>query len=48
MNSWKGWEAGTFPTGCQDGADDGAVVKLGSWLDNIRERAAELSAERRA
>ncbi|MFE7112724.1 helicase associated domain-containing protein [Streptomyces sp. NPDC057575] len=48
MSSWNDWEAGTVPTGCQGGADDGVAVKLGTWLDNTRKRAAELSAERRA
>ncbi|MFF2902197.1 hypothetical protein [Streptomyces sp. NPDC057966] len=34
------------PTSRQSGADD-VVVKLGTWLDNVRKRAAELPEQRR-
>ncbi|WP_326763461.1 helicase associated domain-containing protein [Streptomyces sp. NBC_01591] len=32
----------------QCGADGAAVVKLGTWLDNVRKRAAKLPEQRRA
>ncbi|WP_371097351.1 helicase associated domain-containing protein [Streptomyces sanglieri] len=35
------------PTGRQGGADGGVVVKLGMWLDNVRNRAAKLPEQRR-
>ncbi|MFD7623965.1 helicase associated domain-containing protein [Streptomyces sp. NPDC059802] len=35
------------PTGRQGGADGGVVVKLGTWLDNVRKRAAKLPEQRR-
>ncbi|MFE3152357.1 MULTISPECIES: helicase associated domain-containing protein [unclassified Streptomyces] len=35
------------PTGRQSGVDEGAVVKLGTWLDNVRKRAAKLPEQRR-
>ncbi|MEU9463758.1 helicase associated domain-containing protein [Streptomyces sp. WC2508] len=35
------------PTGRQSGADEGVVVKLGTWLDNVRKRAAKLPEQRR-
>ncbi|MFD0621546.1 hypothetical protein ACFQ2K_52815 [Streptomyces sanglieri] len=35
------------PTGRQGGADGGLVVKLGTWLDNVRKRAAKLPEQRR-
>ncbi|WP_072489527.1 helicase associated domain-containing protein [Streptomyces atratus] len=41
-------EAVEVPTGRQDGAGGPVVVKLGTWLDNVRKRADRLSAERRA
>ncbi|WP_331750793.1 helicase associated domain-containing protein [Streptomyces sp. NBC_00046] len=34
--------------GRQDGAGGGVVVKLGTWLDNVRKRAAKLPQHRRA
>ncbi|MFI5752527.1 Helicase associated domain protein [Streptomyces sp. NPDC051644] len=34
--------------GRQDGADGAVVVKLGTWLDNVRKRAAKLPEQRRA
>ncbi|MFB8032170.1 hypothetical protein ACFC5Z_04280 [Streptomyces sp. NPDC056004] len=46
--NWSRWEAGTVPTGCQDGTDGSVVVKPGAWLDSTRKCAAELNAERRA
>ncbi|MEU2674665.1 helicase associated domain-containing protein [Streptomyces sp. NPDC007164] len=36
------------PGGRQTGADGVVVVKLGTWLDNVRKRADKLSAQRRA
>ncbi|MCX4734500.1 helicase associated domain-containing protein [Streptomyces sp. NBC_01363] len=36
------------PTGPQDSADGGVVVKLGMWLDNVRKRAGKLAEQRRA
>ncbi|WP_406251950.1 Helicase associated domain protein, partial [Streptomyces atratus] len=41
-------EAEAVPTGRQDGADGGVVVKLGTWLDNVRKRADKLAEQRRA
>ncbi|MEU9565400.1 Helicase associated domain protein [Streptomyces sp. NPDC048161] len=41
-------EMGEGPAGHQNGADGVVVVKLGTWLDNVRKRADRLSAERRA
>ncbi|MET9658474.1 helicase associated domain-containing protein [Streptomyces sp. NPDC006510] len=35
------------PTGPQDGADGGVVVKLGAWRDNVRKRAGKLAEQRR-
>ncbi|MFB6878214.1 hypothetical protein [Streptomyces sp. NPDC056323] len=35
-------------SGRQDGADGPAVVKLGTWLGNARNRAAKLPEQRRA
>ncbi|WP_331749239.1 helicase associated domain-containing protein (plasmid) [Streptomyces sp. NBC_00984] len=35
------------PTGRQGGADESVVVKLGTWLDNVRKRAAKLPEQRR-
>ncbi|WP_326770394.1 helicase associated domain-containing protein (plasmid) [Streptomyces sp. NBC_01591] len=40
-------ETENSPTGRQDGADGGVVVKLGMWLDNVRKRAAKLPEQRR-
>ncbi|MFF1352193.1 hypothetical protein ACFVZJ_40675 [Streptomyces sp. NPDC058322] len=34
-------------SGHQGGADEGVVVKLGMWLDNVRNRAAKLPEQRR-
>ncbi|MEV5205044.1 helicase associated domain-containing protein [Streptomyces sp. NPDC053720] len=34
--------------GRQSGADEVVVVKLGTWLDNVRKRAAKLPEQRRA
>ncbi|WP_326763375.1 helicase associated domain-containing protein [Streptomyces sp. NBC_01591] len=34
------------PAGRQDGADGPLVVKLGTWLDNVRKRAAKLPEQR--
>ncbi|MCX5345409.1 helicase associated domain-containing protein [Streptomyces atratus] len=31
----------------QAGADEGVVVKLGTWLDNVRKRATKLPEQRR-
>ncbi|MFK4212742.1 Helicase associated domain protein [Streptomyces sp. NPDC030920] len=39
---------GGAAVGRQNGADGVVVVKLGTWLDNVRKRADRLSAERRA
>ncbi|MFF2902747.1 helicase associated domain-containing protein [Streptomyces sp. NPDC057966] len=36
------------PGGHQAGADRGVVVKLGTWLDNVRKRAGRLTEQRRA
>ncbi|MFI5774823.1 helicase associated domain-containing protein [Streptomyces sp. NPDC051658] len=36
------------PTGRQDGADGVVVVKLGTWLDNVRKRVGKLAEQRRA
>ncbi|MFH8520370.1 hypothetical protein ACH4CE_35940 [Streptomyces gelaticus] len=33
--------------GRQDGAEGVVVVKLGTWLDNVRKRAAKLPEQRR-
>ncbi|MFI5774137.1 helicase associated domain-containing protein [Streptomyces sp. NPDC051658] len=41
-------ETETVPTSRQDGTDGGVVVKLGTWLDNVRKRAAKLAGQRRA
>ncbi|MFF1651591.1 helicase associated domain-containing protein [Streptomyces sp. NPDC058240] len=41
-------EAETGLSGCQDGADGAVVVKLGTWLDNVRKRAEKLPEQRRA
>nr|WP_256088777.1 helicase associated domain-containing protein [Streptomyces sp. DvalAA-43] len=41
-------EAVEVPTDRQDGAGGPVVVKLGTWLDNVRKRADKLHAERRA
>ncbi|WP_331754228.1 helicase associated domain-containing protein (plasmid) [Streptomyces sp. NBC_00012] len=41
-------DAEAVPTGRQDGADGGVVVKLGTWLDNVRKRAVKLAEQRRA
>ncbi|MFD5503619.1 Helicase associated domain protein [Streptomyces sp. NPDC127061] len=35
-------------SGRQEGADGPVVVKLGTWLDNVRKRAAKLPEQRRA
>ncbi|MES9558716.1 MULTISPECIES: Helicase associated domain protein [unclassified Streptomyces] len=35
-------------SGRQGGADGAVVVKLGTWLDNVRKRAAKLPQQRRA
>ncbi|MER5370868.1 helicase associated domain-containing protein [Streptomyces sp. NPDC002722] len=40
-------EAGALP-GRQNGTDEPMVVKLGTWLDNTRKRAAKLPEQRRA
>uniref|UniRef100_UPI002F912005 helicase associated domain-containing protein n=1 Tax=Streptomyces sp. NBC_01592 TaxID=2975889 RepID=UPI002F912005 len=36
------------PSGHQAGADGVVVVKLGTWLDNVRKRAGRLTEQRRA
>ncbi|WP_405707979.1 MULTISPECIES: helicase associated domain-containing protein [unclassified Streptomyces] len=36
------------PTGRQGGVDGSVVVRLGTWLDNARKRAAKLPEQRRA
>ncbi|WP_329585259.1 helicase associated domain-containing protein [Streptomyces sp. NBC_01362] len=36
------------PSGYQAGADGVVVVKLGTWLDNVRKRAGRLTGRRRA
>ncbi|WP_406163143.1 helicase associated domain-containing protein [Streptomyces sp. NBC_01005] len=36
------------PSGHQAGADGVVVVKLGTWLDNVRKRAGRLTGRRRA
>ncbi|MFD7529850.1 helicase associated domain-containing protein [Streptomyces sp. NPDC059849] len=36
------------PSGHQTGADGVVVVKLGTWLDNVRKRADRLTEQRRA
>ncbi|MET8747317.1 helicase associated domain-containing protein [Streptomyces sp. NPDC004728] len=41
-------EAEDALSGRQGGADGGVVVKLGTWLDNVRKRAAKLPQQRRA
>ncbi|WP_371656816.1 MULTISPECIES: hypothetical protein [unclassified Streptomyces] len=41
-------ETGDGPTGLQAGGDSPVEVKLGTFLDNTRRRAAKLSVERRA
>ncbi|MCX4869713.1 helicase associated domain-containing protein (plasmid) [Streptomyces sp. NBC_00257] len=41
-------EMGTVPAGRQGSVDGGVVVKLGTWLDNVRKRAAKLPEQRRA
>ncbi|MFD7499249.1 helicase associated domain-containing protein [Streptomyces sp. NPDC059832] len=35
-------------SGRQGGADGPLVVRLGTWLDNVRKRAAKLPGQRRA
>ncbi|MFE1408355.1 helicase associated domain-containing protein [Streptomyces sp. NPDC058770] len=40
--------AETVPSGRQNGADRLVEVKLGTWLDNVRKRAAKLTEQRRA
>ncbi|WP_326770785.1 helicase associated domain-containing protein (plasmid) [Streptomyces sp. NBC_01591] len=35
-------------SGRQNGADGPMVIKLGTWLDNVRKRAAKLPEQRRA
>ncbi|MFD7499259.1 helicase associated domain-containing protein [Streptomyces sp. NPDC059832] len=40
-------ETETGPTGRQGGAEGPVVVKLGTWLDNVRKRAAKLPEQRR-
>jgi len=35
-------------SGGQNGADKVVEVKLGTWLDNTRKRAAKLAEQRRA
>lgn len=35
-------------SGRQNAADEPVVVKLGTWLDNVRKRAAKLPQQRRA
>ncbi|MGW2089075.1 helicase associated domain-containing protein [Streptomyces sp. NPDC001880] len=41
-------EAETDLSGRQNGADGVVEVKLGTWLDNVRKRAAKLTEHRRA
>ncbi|MFD8742101.1 Helicase associated domain protein [Streptomyces sp. NPDC059616] len=41
-------EETTGPSGHQAGADGVVVVKLGTWLDNVRKRATKLTEQRRA
>ncbi|WP_326770969.1 helicase associated domain-containing protein (plasmid) [Streptomyces sp. NBC_01591] len=41
-------DAEAVPTVRQDAADGPVVVKLGTWLDNVRKRAAKLPEQRRA
>ncbi|WP_330479417.1 hypothetical protein OG301_36025 [Streptomyces platensis] len=41
-------EKETVPTSRQNGSDGGVVVKLGTWLDNVRKRAAKLAGQRLA
>ncbi len=41
-------KTGSGPSGRQNGVDGVVVVKLGTWLDDTRKRAAKLNAERRA
>ncbi|MER5619205.1 helicase associated domain-containing protein [Streptomyces sp. NPDC002215] len=36
------------PTGRQGGSDGPVAVRLGTWLDNVRKRAAKLPEQRRA
>ncbi|MFG2219768.1 Helicase associated domain protein [Streptomyces sp. NPDC048685] len=40
-------EETTGPSGHQAGADGVVVVKLGTWLDNVRKRATKLTEQRR-
>ncbi|MER5618757.1 helicase associated domain-containing protein [Streptomyces sp. NPDC002215] len=40
--------SGNALSGRQGGADGHVVVKLGTWLDNVRKRAAKLPEQRRA
>ncbi|MCT2544092.1 MULTISPECIES: helicase associated domain-containing protein [Streptomyces] len=42
------WEKENGPAGRQGGSDGPVVVKLGTWLDNVRKRAAKLPEQRRA
>ncbi|MFD0622387.1 helicase associated domain-containing protein [Streptomyces sanglieri] len=44
----EGAAEGIAGPGSQAGAGEPVGVKLGAWLDNVRKRAAKLSAERRA
>ncbi|WSP52272.1 helicase associated domain-containing protein [Streptomyces sp. NBC_01243] len=44
----EGAAEGIAGPGSQAGAGEPVGVKLGTWLDNVRKRAAKLSAERRA
>ncbi|MFE7113620.1 helicase associated domain-containing protein [Streptomyces sp. NPDC057575] len=41
-------EAEDMLSGRQGGSDGGVVVRLGTWLDNVRKRAAKLPEQRRA
>ncbi|MFG2631906.1 helicase associated domain-containing protein [Streptomyces sp. NPDC048473] len=34
-------EVGDGPEGCQGGADGPVVIKLGTWLDNVRKSSAQ-------
>ncbi|MFJ1887163.1 MULTISPECIES: helicase associated domain-containing protein [unclassified Streptomyces] len=41
-------ESAEAVSGRQNGADGTVMVKLGTWLDNVRKRAGKLPEQRRA
>ncbi|MFB7215166.1 helicase associated domain-containing protein [Streptomyces sp. NPDC056255] len=41
------WKSANALSGCQKGADEPMVVRLGTWLDSVGKRAAKLPEQRR-